>query len=199
MRRVFYVVNLTILIILGVYAKDGLIIEFKNLLNDPKIINQTGTIEVAFSPNKGASQAIIKAIGEARSSILVSAYSFTSKNIAQALLEAKKRNIKIKIILDKSQVSHKYSSSKFFAHQDFDLRIDTKHAIYHNKIMIIDNKNIITGSFNFTQSAETRNAENILIIRDNISLANLYTENWWSHWNNAVSLEEFMRKKNKEV
>jgi phosphatidylserine/phosphatidylglycerophosphate/cardiolipin synthase-like enzyme len=67
-------------------------------------------------------------LGEAKKSVLVSAYSFTSEPIAKALLNAKKRNVKVKIILDKSQMSQRYTSTTFFANQGFDLKIDVKHA-----------------------------------------------------------------------
>jgi len=55
-----------------------------------------------------------------------------------------------------------------------------KHAIVHNKVMIIDGATVITGSFNFTKAAEEKNAENLLIIRDP-GLAKFYMENWERH------------------
>lgn len=190
-----------LLLTLGVFAKDNLVAEVKHLLALPTVPSSTtlrsdSTIEVAFSPNNGATATIIKALGEARQKILVSAYSFTSKDIAKALLDAKKRNVNVRLILDKSQVSQRYSSSTFFAQEGFDLRIDVKHAIYHNKVMIIDDKTVITGSFNFTKAAETKNAENVLIIRNNRQLAQLYTNNWQIHWNRALSREDFIKGRN---
>lgn len=155
-----------------------------------------GDTEVIFSPKGGATTAIIKAIGEARASIFVAAYSFTSYDIAKALLEAKQRNVQVKIILDKSQISHKYSSSTFFSNQGFELRIDVKHAIYHNKFIIIDEKTIITGSFNFTKAAEFKNAENLLIMRNNPGLAKRYIDAWWHDWQQALSKEDFLERKN---
>jgi len=58
--------------------------------------------------------------------------------------------------------------------------IDSKHAIAHNKIIIIDKETVITGSFNFTKAAEEKNAENLLIIR-NKKLAEIYIDNWYKH------------------
>lgn len=203
MRLFLIILNIAVVIILGIFAKDNLIAEARHLLSSDVSPNVTsvrtlGTIEVAFSPRGGATATIIRAIAEARTSILVSAYSFTSKEIAQALLNAKKRNVIVKIILDKSQISQRYSSSTFFSNQGFNMKIDVKHAIFHNKVMIIDDKTIITGSFNFTKAAEAKNAENVLIIRDNPELARLYTQNWWFHWNQSVSREDFLKKlKNK--
>ncbi len=187
MRRFLLIINFVVLLVLGIFAKDSIIAE----------LTPSPHIEVVFSPNQGATAAIIKALSEARSSILVSAYSFTSQDLAKALLEAKKRQVMVKLILDKLQMSQRYSSSRFFINQGFELRIDVKHAIYHNKVMIIDNKTVITGSFNFTKAAESKNAENLLIIRDNPQLANAYTQNWWFHWGQAISHDEFLNKKSR--
>lgn len=182
--------SIVVMITLGIFAKDNLVAELRRWLSVEKqpaaLSSSAGTIEVAFSPNSGATAAIVRALNEARKSILVSAYSFTSKDIAKALLDAKKRNVDVKVILDKSQVSQRYSSRTFFMDQGFDLRINTKHAIFHNKVMIIDDKTVITGSFNFTKAAETKNAENVLIIRNNPDLAHTYTQNWWFHWRQSI-------------
>jgi phosphatidylserine/phosphatidylglycerophosphate/cardiolipin synthase-like enzyme len=160
----------------------------------PTTVPAAGTIEVAFSPNNGATASIVKAISEAKKNILVSAYSFTSKEIATALVNAKKRNVKVRLVLDRTQASQKYSSSTFFANQGFDLRIDIKHAIFHDKVMIIDDKTVITGSFNFTKAAQEKNAENVLIIRNNSALAKLYTQDWLFNYSQAVSRDEFASK-----
>lgn len=55
--------------------------------------------------------------------------------------------------------------------------IDMKPAIPHNKVMIIDKKEVVTGSFNFTDAAQKRNAENVVFISDS-KLAKEYTQNW---------------------
>ncbi len=185
-----------------VFANEDILLRLENTFGyngspRPTIVPATGTIEVAFSPKNGATQTVINAIHEAKQSILVSAYSFTSKDIANALLEAKHNGISVKIILDKSQATQKYSSATFFANQGFDMRIAIKYAIYHDKVMIIDDKTVITGSFNFTKAAEEKNAENVLIIRDNPALAKLYTQDWWYNWKLAVPREEVLTKKMK--
>jgi phosphatidylserine/phosphatidylglycerophosphate/cardiolipin synthase-like enzyme len=77
--------------------------------------------------------------------------------------------------------SEKYSSADFVAHAGIPVYIDSKHAIAHNKIMIIDRTTVITGSFNFTKSAEEKNAENLLILKGNKSLVEKYIENFEMH------------------
>lgn len=141
----------------------------------------TGTIDVYFSPKSGATQAIVTEISKAQKSIQVQAYSFTSAPIAKALLEAHKRGIAVEVILDKSQKSAKYTSATFLINAGIPTYIDSKHAIAHNKIIIIDRSTLITGSFNFTKAAEEKNAENLLIIKGNQALANKYLSNFAEH------------------
>ncbi|MGA8833977.1 MAG: phospholipase D family protein [Desulfomonilaceae bacterium] len=118
-------------------------------------------VHVFFSPNGGCTNAIIKEIDNAKSEILVQAYSFTSTAIAKALLNAHKRGVKVEAVLDKSQRKEKYTSATFLANSRIPTFIDSVHAIAHNKIMIIDGTTVITGSFNFTKGAEVRKADNI--------------------------------------
>jgi len=156
------------------------------LLSDPAAkaidvdIDHAPRIEVFFSPNNGSTDAIVREIERARSEILVQAYSFTSEPIARALLKAHKRGINVAVILDKSQKTQKYSSSTFFMNAGIPTYIDARHAIAHNKIILIDRTVVITGSFNFTKAAEEKNAENLLIIRSK-ELAKPYLENWQRH------------------
>lgn len=121
---------------------------------------------------------------QAKSTVLVKAYSFTSAPIAKALVDANKRGVKIQVILDRSERNEKYSEADFFKHSGIATFIDAKHAIAHNKITVIDSKTVITGSFNFTKAAETSNAENLLVIEDSV-LAQRYTENWKEHLNHS--------------
>jgi phosphatidylserine/phosphatidylglycerophosphate/cardiolipin synthase-like enzyme len=143
-------------------------------------LSQNTPVEVCFSPKGGCADTIINAIGQAKAEIFVQAYSFTSAPIAKALLDAHKRGVKVHVILDKSQKTQKYSSATFLTNAGIPTFIDNKHAIAHNKIMIIDKITVITGSFNFTKAAEEKNAENVLIITDK-ALAKVYLENWRRH------------------
>jgi phosphatidylserine/phosphatidylglycerophosphate/cardiolipin synthase-like enzyme len=136
--------------------------------------------EVYFSPHGGCTDATIRELNKAKSTILIQAYPFTSAPIAKALLDAHKRGVKVEVILDKSQRTQQYSSATFFFNAGIPVKIDAQHAIAHNKVMIIDGETVITGSFNFTKAAEENNAENLLIIHDK-KLAERYTKNWQEH------------------
>jgi phosphatidylserine/phosphatidylglycerophosphate/cardiolipin synthase-like enzyme len=136
--------------------------------------------EVYFFPHGGCTDAIIRELNKTKSTILVQAYSFTSAPIAKALLDSHKRGVEVEVILDKSQRTDQYSSTTFFFNAGIPVKIDSTHAIAHNKVMIIDGETVITGSFNFTKAAEESNAENLLVIRD-MKLASAYTKNWQEH------------------
>ncbi len=145
-------------------------------------------VQVYFSPRGGCTEAVEDAISEAKSEILVQAYSFTSAPIAKALVDAHKRGVRVQIILDRSQRKERYSSADFTAHAGIPTYIDAAHSIAHNKIMIIDKSVVITGSFNFTKAAESNNAENLLVIRSR-ELAKVYGENWSEHKGHSVRYE----------
>jgi phosphatidylserine/phosphatidylglycerophosphate/cardiolipin synthase-like enzyme len=138
------------------------------------------TWEVYFSPHGGCTDAVIRELNKAKSTVLVQAYSFTSAPIAKALLNAHKRGLKVEVILDKSQRTQKYSSATFLHNVGIPVKIDAQHVIAHNKVIIVDGETVITGSFNFTKAAEQNNAENLLVIRDK-KLAERYTKNWEEH------------------
>ena len=138
------------------------------------------TWEVYFSPHGGCTDAIVRELDKAKSTILVQAYTFTSAPSAKALLNAHKKGVKVEVILDKSQRTQKYSSATFLYNSGIPVKIDAQHAIAHNKVMVIDGETVITGSFNFTKAAEENNAENLLVISDK-KLAERYTKNWQEH------------------
>ncbi len=137
-------------------------------------------IEVYFSPHGGCTEGVVKELGKAHSSVLVQAYSFTSRDIAKAIVDAHKRGVKVEVILDRSVLKDGYTEADFILHAGIPVKVDSLHAIAHNKIIVVDGRVVITGSFNFTKQAENSNAENLLVIRDK-TLAEKYTANWRTH------------------
>ncbi len=84
----------------------------------------------------------------------------------------------VKVILDKSQVSPRYTVATYLRNAGIDVVIDTKPAIAHNKVMIFDDDAVFTGSFNFTKSAQERNAENGMLIKGDANIVRSYSDNW---------------------
>lgn len=141
--------------------------------------------EACFTSDQNCTQKLIREISDARQEILVQAYFFTSNQIARALVDAKNRGVNVQIILDKSQALDPNSEIAYFCNHGITPLIDYKPAIAHSKVMIFDNAVVATGSFNFTNSAQYKNSENLLIAHDP-KLAQEYADNW--HQRAAVSV-----------
>ena len=141
----------------------------------------TPSIEHHFSPKGGCTDALVRELKGARHEILVQAYSFTSDPLTFGLIDAKKRGVDVKILLDKSNEQDEHSDLHIFLEHGLSPLTDHEHAIAHNKIMIVDGKTVITGSFNFTNQAEHQNAENLLIIKGHPELLKAYRQNFDMH------------------
>jgi len=139
------------------------------------------SLAVYFSPKGGCQEAMVREIQRARREILVQAYSFTADPLTYGLVDAKKRGVNVEILLDRSNEQEQYSDLRILLDQGLAPLIDAKHAIAHNKVMIIDQRVVVTGSYNFTNQAENENAENVVIIKGNRSLIQSYRANFLEH------------------
>lgn len=140
-----------------------------------------GSWQVCFTPNQACQKLIVQQINDAKESILIQAYSFTDKDIIEALIKAKHRGIQVSVLLDYSNLKAKYSGLNEILTHQITVRIDKLPGIAHNKIIIIDNHILIGGSYNFSKGAYKRNAENVMIIHDK-PLASEYINNWQKRW-----------------
>lgn len=158
----------------------------------------TGRIEVLFTPWDDAEGALLREIGQARQSIRVQAFLITSRNITRALIAAHERGIAVRVLADREMVARGENSRVPDLHSaGIEVRLETRYGSAHNKILLIDVEGnhpvVITGSYNFTYSAQARNAENVLILRDNPALARAYLANWRRHRDEALPFAEALR------
>ncbi len=158
-------------------------------------LTATGSIEIAFTPGDDAEGAILNALHQARQTVYVQAYLFTSRTLARALIEAKQRGIKVEVLADREMVMKGENSQiPQLAEAGISVWLETRYANAHNKIMLIDPQEetaaVVTGSYNFTYSAQARNAENLLILRGNQLLAKAYLENWQRHRGEAIIYQQ---------
>ncbi|KAB2835906.1 MAG: phospholipase D family protein [Caedimonadaceae bacterium] len=136
---------------------------------------------VCFTPGQNCTTLIVKAILDAKTEVFVQAYSFTSAPIADALVKAHNKGVRVSILVDKSQIKEKRSRIRALKNAGIDVWVDAVPGIAHNKVMIIDQQTVLTGSFNWTNAAEHRNAENVLFIKDP-QMVRYYRENWLKRW-----------------
>jgi phosphatidylserine/phosphatidylglycerophosphate/cardiolipin synthase-like enzyme len=146
----------------------------------------TGSVQYVFTPDNRADDMIIEAITGARRQVLVQAFSFTHRRIAEALIKARRRGVEVVVIADHEQTYQiETSVIRDIAEAGVPVLLDAEHASAHNKIIIIDADRadcaVVTGSYNFTHAAQFRNAENVLILKGNSPLCAAYRRNWNQH------------------
>jgi phosphatidylserine/phosphatidylglycerophosphate/cardiolipin synthase-like enzyme len=125
---------------------------------------------------------VVHAIDGARKTILLQMYTLTSRRIVNALIDAKRRGVDVRAIVDRGQLKGARGEAYAVRHLASDgipVLVDTVPGLMHDKVMIVDGASVVTGSFNYTRSAEERNAENLLVIHDP-ALAAQYTQNWYA-------------------
>jgi len=118
---------------------------------DNTILVKSNEVSLCFTPPAGCGEQIGRLIDQAESSIYVQAYGITSNAIANRLVAAHNRGLRVSVLLDKSNLTDKYSQISRLRKSGIDVSIDRVAGIAHNKVMIINEKIVITGSFNFTK------------------------------------------------
>lgn len=149
-----------------------------------------GTLETAFTPGDDIEGLLTDAVDKARRQVLVQAYILTSKPLTKSLIAARKRGVDVRVLVDAGQLNklgHERIAAMLAA--GVTVREETRYKSAHNKVIVIDaagaDATVITGSYNFTWSAQNKNAENILIARKNPPLAAKYVANWTRHFEDA--------------
>lgn len=154
---------------------------------DQKVAISSESINVYFSPNGGALSAIVREIDGAKGTLDIAMFSFTSREIGDAVLRATQRGVKVRIILDQGQAKERFSRYPLFLQANIPVKLlpggEKKFVkgLMHNKFAVIDGKEVITGSYNWTASAEKLNYENLLIIRSP-DLAKKYEDYFEKMW-----------------
>lgn len=141
-------------------------------------------IQVCFAPPLAGScdplVTVLRAIDGARSTIRVQMYSLTLQEIVNHLSAAQRRGVDVRLIVDFGQFRQDRNDSLSIASltsAGVPVLFDTVPGLMHNKVMVIDDEMVLTGSFNYTWGAEHWNAENLLVVRDR-ALAAEYLHNW---------------------
>ena len=148
---------------------------------------QAGTPKAYFSPKGGCQATICHEVSLAKSNIVIAAYQYSNIAIIGEIYKAQKRGVAISIIVDPGILLVTNSPIIYACTNGISAWVDSKHAIFHDKYMVVDHKKVITGSFNYSQSAENRNAENVIVLQD-VTLAKQYEADWAVHQAHSVKL-----------
>ena len=147
-------------------------------------LGNSQVVGVFFSPNGGCETEVIQWIQKSNSSIFVLIYSFTLGPVGDALVNAHNRNVDVKVVFEESQITD-YSEYWKLKNNGIDVRNNTNSKLMHDKVMIVDGTVVLTGSFNWSTSAEENNNENLIVIYGN-DTASLYQNEFWKIWNTSV-------------
>jgi phosphatidylserine/phosphatidylglycerophosphate/cardiolipin synthase-like enzyme len=154
--------------------------------------NAEMVVQACFSPQGKCSTHIRREIDQAKQELLVAVYAFTHDELAQALVQAKKRGVTVQVVIDREfDASNENSKGKFFEVQKIPLRRlsgvrastqDKDVGLMHQKFAVIDRRVVLTGSYNWTHSADRINDENLLLFRDAGPLAEEYRRAFAQLW-----------------
>ena len=140
-------------------------------------------VEYCFSPGGNCASRVVYWIGRANSSIHILIYTFTLDTISNALIQAKqnKPNLDIRIVWDASSSNETGSEYQKLLNAGFQIHIDHRSGLLHDKVAIIDSHIILTGSFNWSNAANETNRENLLVL-DSQAWGTTYEQNFELNW-----------------
>ncbi len=137
--------------------------------------------KIHFSPGKDCLNAIIDAMRNAKKTAKICVFTISDNRIGNAILDMQMNGVNIQIISDNDKRFDKGSDIDYLYNKGIDIRLDTTSAHMHHKFAIFDDEITLTGSYNWTRSAETRNYENILVTDDK-KVAKNYTKEFNRLW-----------------
>lgn len=158
----------------------------------PTKVPATGEVEFAFSPNEGSEALVLKVIASAHTELRMLAYSFTSAPVTQALLDAKRRGVDVKLVVDYKNNINQDRSGKAkaalgaLATAGVAVRTISVYPIHHDKTIVVDRTHVETGSFNYSSAAAKSNSENVLVLWNNPRAAQGYLSHWERNWRQGV-------------
>jgi phosphatidylserine/phosphatidylglycerophosphate/cardiolipin synthase-like enzyme len=161
----------------------------------PPALPARGTVQLGFTPWDNVEAMIVDGIRGAKQQILVQAFSFTSRALANALIAAKRRGLDVQVMADREQTfSGEASRIPDLVRAGIPVTLEVRYQSAHNKVMVMDagtaDAAVITGSYNWTYAAQYKNAENVLILRHNPDIVNAYAANWRRHSADALPYAE---------
>lgn len=149
----------------------------------PVPITYAATIETGFSPEGTALQLVLKTIETSHQEIRLMGYSFTSPEVVRALVQAKRRGVDVKVVLDAGKNNNASKAAmNLLAGAGIPVRTVSTYKILHDKVIVADGRNTQVGSFNFSRAADRSNSENVLVVWDDPVVASSYLKHWASRW-----------------
>lgn len=146
------------------------------------------SIDAGFSPEGSAQQLVLRTLDDAHESIRLMGYSFTSPEVVKSLVNARRRGVDVRVVIDQNGNRSKASiaAMNVVVNAGIPLRTNGLYKIMHDKVIITDGQNVELGSFNYSHSAAESNSENALVVREVPALAQTYLAHWQSRWDGGT-------------
>jgi phosphatidylserine/phosphatidylglycerophosphate/cardiolipin synthase-like enzyme len=146
------------------------------------------SIDAGFSPEGSAQQLVLRTLDDAHESIRLMGYSFTSPEVVKSLVNARRRGVDVRIVIDQNGNRSKASiaAMNVVVNAGIPLRTNGQYKIMHDKVIITDGQKVELGSFNYSRSAAESNSENALVVREVPALAQTYQAHWQSRWDGGT-------------
>ncbi|HDR9102549.1 TPA: phospholipase D family protein [Burkholderia vietnamiensis] len=145
-------------------------------------------IQIGFSPEGSAARLVLQVIERAEREIRVMAYSFTSPEIARALVAAKRRGVDVQMVVDAGESRSRAGTAALnvLTNAGILVRLNDRYKIQHDKLIITDGKHLETGSLNYSLAAERSNSENVIVLWNRPEIVAPYLEHWRSRWDSGI-------------
>jgi phosphatidylserine/phosphatidylglycerophosphate/cardiolipin synthase-like enzyme len=142
--------------------------------------------EVYFSPNGGVRQRLLRAVEESHRSIDIAVYNFTASQLAEALYAAKARGVRVRVLTDRERADTGGSGVRGLRLNGIPVRAlgVPEQSLMHHKFAVFDERLVVTGSYNWTNSAEHANYENIILL-DDPGVVNRFRQEFLRLWREA--------------
>lgn len=139
---------------------------------------------VGFSPEGSAQKLVMNTLNSTHHAINLMGYSFTSPEVVKALIAAKRRGVDVRVVLDSkaNQGRASVAAINLLVNAGIEVRTVDNYKIMHDKVAIIDDVTVQTGSFNYTRAAQRSNSENVVVMWQMPEVAQVYLEHWQSRW-----------------
>ncbi len=148
-----------------------------------------------FTPGLQCEREIVKSILKTKHMLDIAIYSITNEAITDAIIEAHKKGVKVRVLTDYVQARGKYSKALYLKQNGVNIRLNSKHKIEHNKFAIFDKKIVETGSYNYTYNATKNNSENCTFLKQKTDIQKYQRRfNWLWKENTAEKSEERFEK-----
>jgi len=193
--KLFFVIVIIIAALIVFFAKGGEIIPEGGFNISPDDLNfnfqdansqvsspfAVNAVDVYFCPQDECADKLIQRIDSAKTSIYIAIYSFTHDEIASALLRAKERGLDVRVVFDYDQSKNDSSDDELLQAAGILIAFRNGSGYMHNKFAVIDANIVATGSFNYSQNADTKNDENLIFI-ESAKVAEKYKQDFDRLW-----------------